>query len=97
MASSQEVPGYSIRRAVGAEARQLRPLLQDDLAWSKASVEAPDLLPMVEAGRILVGEKHGQIVALLRIDFLWPESVPLIAWVFVDAQHRGLGLHGMPG
>lgn len=49
------------------------------------------------AGLILSGSAFVAFVdnvpaAYARIDYLWPERVPLLSWLFVVTEHRGTGL-----
>jgi hypothetical protein len=50
------------------------------------------LLSRIDSEDLFVVEHSSQIIALLRLDRLWPEATPLVSWAAVVGGHRGEGL-----
>jgi ribosomal protein S18 acetylase RimI-like enzyme len=85
---------------------RVRPATRDDLAGITAVDQAvvgdkhgEDVIgPAIDAGRVLVAEENGVVLAYLRWDFFW-DTIPLCLTARVRPEHqrRGIGraLYGL--
>jgi phosphinothricin acetyltransferase len=81
-----------VYRARPATPDDLPGVLQVDAAVAGDKHDADIMLRAIEAGRLLVADEEGVVLAYLRWDFFW-DTIPLCLTVRVRPEHqrRGVG------
>lgn len=83
----------TVRLATPDDLDSVTSLMQDDCSSTGTSSSSSLLLSRITGGDIWIVERDGFVVGLLRIDRMWPEAIPLIAWVNVLPNFRGIGYY----
>lgn len=81
-----------IRLAEKKDLPDVRALMIDEFAAAPTTSSDQLLLSRMQTGDLYVADVGGEIVGVVRIDRLWPEATPLMAWGYIVPKHRGQGL-----
>ena len=83
----------SFRKATVDDISEVERVDATDVYMSRAAVKGRNrLMGKIMGGDVFLALVGSEVVGYARYDILWPESVPLLAWLWVAPSHRKSGI-----
>lgn len=83
---------YSICVATEDDLESIRKLMIDDHTVTTTYSDDKLILSRIQSGDIHVAKFNDLVVGIIRIDRIFPDAIPLVAWAAVEPNHRRHGI-----